>query len=196
MPVPRLVLATIGAGAILTGCFADDESSSRTAAARPQCLSAAPVPAVAPPARTVAARRPILFWREHPWPSLWSVRADGSRLRRVYRTRQNAKRPRLSPDRRWIAFDGASPGKPPISDFDVQIVRVDGTGRETLAESTDWEVEPAWSPDGKRLSFSRWTPHGEEDDWLQSQIWVVDADGRNLKRLGLGSGARTGGAGT
>jgi hypothetical protein len=75
-----------------------------------------------------------LFWKQSPWPSIWSVRPDGSRLRWAYRTHQNAKRPTLSPDRKWIAFDGAAPGKAPPSDFDVEIVRRDGTGLRAADE--------------------------------------------------------------
>lgn len=52
------------------------------------------------------ARGLIVYWSESPWPSIWAIAADGSRNRRILRNRQNAKRPRLSPDRRWVAFDG------------------------------------------------------------------------------------------
>lgn len=151
-----------------------------------------------PPDSTVAAVAPpreplpgvILFWKESPWPSIWFVRPDGSRLRPAYRTRQNAKRPTLSPGGRWIAFDGSSPGKPPLVDFDVQIVRVDGTGRRTLAGTPKRELDARWSPDGKRLTFSRWEHTGEEDEWLGSEIWVVDRDGGEETRLGRGIAAR------
>jgi len=79
------------------------------------------------------------------------MRPDGSNRHRIFRTSQNAKRPTLSPDGRWIAFDGAPPGKPALSDFDLQVVRVDGGGRQTLAESRATEIDAQWSPDGTRL---------------------------------------------
>jgi hypothetical protein len=41
----------------------------------------------------------ILFWSDSPYPSLWSIRPDGSHRRRVFRTHQNCKRPSLSPNR-------------------------------------------------------------------------------------------------
>jgi hypothetical protein len=37
----------------------------------------------------------ILFWSDTPYPSLWSIRPDGSHRRLVFRTRQNCKRPVL-----------------------------------------------------------------------------------------------------
>ena len=122
----------------------------------------------------------ILFWTDSPWPSLWTMRPDGSSRHRLYRTSQNAKRPTLSPDGTWIAFDGAPPGKPALSDFDIQVVRVDGTGRRTLAGSLATEIDAQWSPDGARLSFSREPPPA---DWHRSWIWTVRRDGSDLRRL-------------
>ena len=117
------------------------------------------------------------------------MRIDGTGLRRIYVTRQNAKRPRLSPDGNWIAFDGASPGKEPLSDFDVQTVRIDGSKRRTLAGTSAYELDAQWSPDGQTLSYSRYR-HTGGDDWLSSRIWTVSVEGDNAKPLGLGYGAR------
>jgi Tol biopolymer transport system component len=130
----------------------------------------------------------ILFWSDTPFPSLWSIRPDGSHRRRVFRTRQNGKRPTLSPDRRWIAFDGTPPGQRPLSQFDVQLVRRDGTGRRTLVPSPDRETDPQWSPNGARISYSRLR---EEDDadWRKSWIWTMRSDGTDARPLVLGNNA-------
>jgi TolB protein len=140
--------------------------------------------------RAAAPKGLIVFWSESPYPSLWSVRPDGTHLRRIYKTRQNAKRPSLSPDGKWIAFDGASPGKPPLTDFDIQTVHVDGSRRRTLAGSRQYELNAQWSPDGRRLSYSSYPHTGEGDEWLNSRIWTVAADGSDRTMLGLGNGAR------
>jgi TolB protein len=103
------------------------------------------------------------------------------------RTNQNAKRPTLSSDGKWIAFDGTPPGKPPLSEFNIQVVRVDGTGMRTLAASHEWELDAQWSPDSHRLSFSRMPPGA---DFLHSWVWTVGLDGTDLQRLGRGSMAR------
>jgi Tol biopolymer transport system component len=128
----------------------------------------------------------IVFWDDSPWPSIWAMRA-GSKPRRILRNQQNAKRPRLSPDRRWVVFDGAAPGKAPISDFDIQVVQLDGASPRTLTDSTDWDVDAQWSPDGKSLTFTRMPPR---DGWLDSWIWAVEADGTGLRRLARGEHAR------
>ncbi|HEV8167668.1 MAG TPA: hypothetical protein VGR74_25040 [Actinomycetota bacterium] len=141
----------------------------------------------------------IYFWASHDYPAeLWSMRPDGSQQRLIYKMRLWAKRPAPSPDGRWIAFDGApqdtplpdeSRGPQTISDFDVQIVRVDGGGRRTLAGTPEWEVDAQWSPDGSRLSYSRYRP-GRVDDWRQSWIWTVGSDGRGARRLARGQFGR------
>ena len=80
-----------------------------------------------------------------------------------------------------------SPGKTPFSDFDVQVVRTNGSGRRTLAGTSAYEIDARWSPDGRRLSFSRWPRSG---DWRSSSIWTVRRDGSQLRRLGRGQFAR------
>jgi len=129
----------------------------------------------------------IVYWSESPRPSIHAVRPDGTRAHLILRSGQNAKRPRLSPDRRWVAFDGAPPGKAPLSDFDVQIVRFDGTGRRTLTSSPAWDVDAQWSPDGGRLSFTRSPPRPR--DCAAAAVWTVRRDGLGARRLAAGCGA-------
>jgi Tol biopolymer transport system component len=130
----------------------------------------------------------IVYWKESPFPSIWSIRPDGKGARKILAGRQNAKRARLSPDRTWVAFDGAPPGKQPLSDFDIQIVRLDGSDRRTLTSSDNWDVDAQWSPDGGRLAFTR---GGRGNlDWPNTAIWTIRRDGTDLRRLGPGSDAR------
>jgi len=130
----------------------------------------------------------IVYWSESPYPTIWRIRPDGSRRARILRNRQNAKRPVLSPDRKWVAFDGAPPGKAPLTDFDIQVVRVDGSGLRTLTKSSQWDIEAQWSPDGELLSFSRLRPRAP--DAHQASVWLVRRDGSGLRRLTRGFGAR------
>jgi TolB protein len=131
----------------------------------------------------------IVFWSDSPYPSLWAVRPDGSDRHRIIRTPQNAKRPSISPDGRWVAFDGAPPGKTPLSEFHVQVVRLDGTGLHTIASTGPrlWELDAQWSPDGNRLSFDR-MPAGAV--WRRSRVWTVRPNGTAARRLGRGMLAR------
>jgi Tol biopolymer transport system component len=129
----------------------------------------------------------IAYWSDEPFPSIWKLRS-GSRPARILRGSKNAKRPRISPDRRWVAFDGAPPGKPAMSDFDVQVVRLDGTARRTLTRSSAWDVDAQWSPDGKRLAFTRLPPHPSGPEG--ASVWIVGLDGTGLRRLVDGADAR------
>ena len=127
----------------------------------------------------------IVYWTDSPIPSLRIMRADGTHVRRIP-ARQNAKRPSLSPDGRWVAFDGTPKGKPPLSDFDLELVRLDGTGLHTVIGTPKWEPDAQWSPDGRRLSFSRLP----RNDWERSVVCTVNVDGSGLKLLGPGHNAR------
>jgi Tol biopolymer transport system component len=129
----------------------------------------------------------ILFWSDSPYPSLRSVWPDGSHLRRLYGTRQNAKRPSLSPDRTRIAFDGTPPGLPVMSDFRVQVVGRDGAARRTLTKPPLWSLDAEWSPDGKLLAFTRMSAHGDGSD---ASVWVARPDGGGLRRVADGQSAR------
>jgi Tol biopolymer transport system component len=132
----------------------------------------------------------ILFWGDHgrPGPALFAMRPDGSKQHLIYRAYANSKRPVLSPDGSWIAFDGASPGKEVFQDFDVQIVRTNGSARRTLAGTTTAnELDAQWSSDGETLSFSRWP---RSANWRKSSIWTVRRDGKRLRRVGMGQFAR------
>lgn len=129
----------------------------------------------------------IAYWSDEPFPSIWKLRS-GSSPARILRGGKNAKRPRISPDRRWVAFDGAPPGKPAMSDFDVQVVRLDGTGRRTLTRSSAWDVDAHWSLDGKQLAFTRLPPHPSGPEG--ASVWIVGRDGTELRWLVDGADAR------
>jgi TolB protein len=130
----------------------------------------------------------VVYWSGEPWPSIWLVRLDGSSPRRILDNRQNAKRPRLSPDRSWVAFDGTPPGEPVMSDFDLQLVRPDGTGLHTLTHSPSWDTDAQWSPDGMWLSFTRSPPRPMS--CFGSSIWIVRPGGSEANRVAAGCGAR------
>jgi Tol biopolymer transport system component len=109
------------------------------------------------------------------------------------------KRPKWSPDGRWIAY-AASDG--------AYVVRPNGTQRHRVAQGA---VEVSWSPNGKQLafnagylgivdtagrhvrkldtrgiepSFAVWAPDGRRLFMtVMGQLWTVGRDGRGLRRL-------------
>jgi TolB protein len=143
------------------------------------------------PMATAATARPsswVVYWSESPWPSIWATRPDGSHDHRILRNRQNGKRPRLSPDRAWVAFDGAPAGKPVMSDFDIQVVRLDGSDLHTLTSTPDWDTDAQWSPNGDWFGFTRSPP--SPIDCSDSAIWIMRRDGSDPRRVVAGCGAR------
>jgi len=89
--------------------------------------------------------------------------------------------PSWSPDGKRIAFVSGR-----VASFHtshVWVMDADGsnlTQLTQLALNTYWNGAPAWSPDAKRIAFASARYY---DDGPNQDIWVMDADGSNQKRL-------------
>jgi Tol biopolymer transport system component len=88
--------------------------------------------------------------------------------------------PAWSPTGEWIAYYSGGAGR-----FGLYLIRPDGSdSHRILAGDAEY---PTWSPDGRRLAFmSLGFPAGSSSD--DYDIYVVDADGRNVQRLTTASG--------
>ncbi|HEY0514594.1 MAG TPA: hypothetical protein VGH73_22015 [Thermoanaerobaculia bacterium] len=84
-----------------------------------------------------------------------------------------------SPDGHRLAFSAGpySVNAP----ADIYVINADGTGRASLSGGSGLNVEPAWSPDGARISYVRVevTPQSTQT----RDIYIVNADGTNPVRL-------------
>jgi TolB protein len=65
---------------------------------------------------------------------------------------------------------------------DLYVVNADGTGQTRLTRHPAEEFDPAWSPDGTKITFSRFTGR-------RYQIFVMDPDGSDASRLTRGEGS-------
>jgi Tol biopolymer transport system component len=63
----------------------------------------------------------------------------------------------------------------------IMVVNADGSGLRVLAGSIDSYSAPAWSPDGRRIVFTR---PGTAPDFRQ-QLWVMNADGSAQRQIAL-----------
>lgn len=84
---------------------------------------------------------------------------------------------------RWIVFE--HPDVARGIDPTLFLVRPNGTGQHALLPGfPNPAFEPAWSPDGQRIAFSadRIDPTAAPGD-ARNDLWVVDADGTNLRML-------------
>jgi TolB protein len=70
---------------------------------------------------------------------------------------------------------------------DIYVVNADGTERTRLTRNPAEEFSPAWSPDGTKIAFSRFTGS-------HFQIFVMNADGSDAAQLTFADAAATGAA--
>ncbi|MFN2525649.1 MAG: TolB family protein [Actinomycetota bacterium] len=98
--------------------------------------------------------------------------ADGGNVARLVAGSGDQGLPAWSPDGNWIAFSDRSTGN-------IELIRLNGTGRKTAAAPGRFEGEAhqaEWSPDGSWISFTA-GPQNNAD------IWLVRPDGSGLRNL-------------
>lgn len=114
---------------------------------------------------------------------IWSVRPDGSGLRRLTRTRDNFD-PDVSADGRFVVF--ASSRTHGAGATELFVMRRDGGGVRRLTRNAHSrraftiDADPAWSPDGGTIVFSRTFVRGGRQS---TDLFSVPARGGAPERL-------------
>jgi Tol biopolymer transport system component len=88
---------------------------------------------------------------------LWVMNPDGSAQRRLAPAHAGP----WSPDGEKIAIGGD----------DIYVINADGSGHERLTSDPGYDDDPAWSPDGRQIAFTRFSDNAAAD------IYVMNADG-------------------
>jgi Tol biopolymer transport system component len=118
---------------------------------------------------------------------IYTIRPDGSGLRRVTNSPSSDSCPEWSPDGTKIAFDSDRDGDREIYVKDLATGKV-----KKLTDNTDprfpglqADQSPAWSPDGTRIAFSsnRDTLDELNGEAYAERIYVMKADGSEVTRL-------------
>jgi metallo-beta-lactamase class B len=102
---------------------------------------------------------------------IYSIRPDGSDLRRLTFDPAPDQTPAWAPDGHRLAFSSKRTGN-----GDIYVMDADGGNLRRITAGPGEDSQPAWSPDGTRIAFSS-LRDGNRD------IYVVDEDGGNEVRL-------------
>jgi TolB protein len=60
--------------------------------------------------------------------------------------------------------------------YDLFLINPDGTGLKNLTSTPEFEADPAWSPDSKKITFARVMPGGG-----YPHVFVMNADGSDQR---------------
>ncbi|MFN2525485.1 MAG: TolB family protein [Actinomycetota bacterium] len=66
----------------------------------------------------------------------------------------------------------------PLCDFDIFTVPSNGAAIQQLTQGSEADIQPSWSPDGRRIAFARLHP-----SFATADIYVMEGDGTGLTNL-------------
>jgi hypothetical protein len=105
---------------------------------------------------------------------VYVVNADGTGLTNMTTAeRSNERHPTWSPDGSRIAF---------VNLTDLKVIPATGGASTTIVTGQREMWEASWSPDGTQFAFV-----ADVAGPLQEELWVVNANGSNLRRLNVDS---------
>ena len=120
------------------------------------------------------------------WHDTFSMRIDGSDVRKHSNCRTVCTYPSISPDGRRMAYRKIviTPGMRwdlsvmPL-DSEVFVSNIDGSNEKNVSNSSAYDGWPAWSPDGKWIAFSS----NRAGPASTGQIFLVSPDGGEPRQL-------------
>src|SRR5262245_22529321 len=185
---PGIITAVTAAGcaaAILAGGTAAAGTGATSGPARPDAARAA-----SPATAAAAANGRIAFsqWDLLPGGNLsghsnvYTINPDGTGRRQLTHVgaAQAAGAPDWSPGGDKIVYASNQTG-----DYRIWVMNADGSGQTRLADDPGFaDLDPAWSPDGARILFSRCDDH--IGFILACDLEVMNAAGGGMRRLAGG----------
>lgn len=120
--------------------------------------------------KDVTIERDGSYWMQwkRDMPNILIINSDGSNLIDLNVQGIN---PKWSPDGQFITYASNTTGN-----YEIYIMRGDGSDRVPLTAREAVDVEPAWSPDGRFVVFTS----NENRNW---NLWMVKPDGTGLSQI-------------
>ena len=113
---------------------------------------------------------------------IYVMDADGKNTRRLTNNRKTDSSPSWSPDGKRVVFSSDRDGN--RENYEIYVMDADGANPQRLTNNDFYDAHPSWSPDGKRIVFSSDRDgHFIGEFGITSEIYVMDADGKNTRRL-------------
>src|SRR5512137_1809353 len=101
---------------------------------------------------------------------IYIIRSDGTGQHRLINAALGLNHHSWAPDGKRLA----AVGYPDAATWSIYSFAADGTDLTRLTSTPDvWDSDPAWSPDGMRITFTRIYP-GLGD---REELWIMNADG-------------------
>jgi len=110
--------------------------------------------------------------------SIYVLNYDGTNFHRVFDGLPNVAR--WSPAGTRLAVDERTHSEP--STYRIVIINSDGTNPTPLTNINQSFLYPYWSPDGTKISCQSYV-EAENARGFNGDIWIMDADGKNLHQL-------------
>ena len=116
-----------------------------------------------------------------PTDEIYVMDVDGGNPRRLTNHRGDDGYPSWSPDGNRIVFWSDRDGN---FNFEIYVMDADGGNPQNLTNNPNLDWNPSWSPDGKRIVFDSVRDGNARNDFeINAEIYVMDADGQNQRRL-------------
>lgn len=109
---------------------------------------------------------------------IYVMDADGSNVRRLTSNLADDVNPMWSPDGQKISFDSERDGN-----REIYVMDADGGNQIRLTKSNAVDSTSAWSPDGSLIAFASNRDTGPPYNPYNMDIYVMNADGSNVKRI-------------